>query len=750
MIRSAGRRTTEIVLLFIGLLLAVVFAVNGWREHFFTGLHEHWDPKSMGEWMAWNSQQILQGNFFLPDYNANYFYPHSYSLAFGETLWPESFIYAFLYASTGNIFLSFNGTLLFFWAVAGLCMFALLRELSVTRVVSYMGGFVFCLLPYNLAQAHEINMRLVFLMPLLLLLLIRWLRRPSVANVLVYCAGFWLVLTSCIYYTVIGSVPLLSVLIAYLFNDRQLFRRREFYVTGALGAMVISAICAVYLYPYAALHLDGNYTRTGADHFKYHAQIAHYLTTRYSAFWPGLFAPATRPAESVLSPGLPLGFLFLACLGAWGTRFLWSMNTMPLRQRPVPAATVVLWGAFLGIVLLNLTFPEPPWPQALNRTLLPLGVASITLSLFYPLTRQHASDNGPIITGIAAGAVVCFFVSLGPVITMGPDSHLVKLAPGPMAWALESIPFFKAVRGLTRFAVVVQLFIVVASCYILDKLVRRRPTAMIACVVIPLLMFYDGVRLRYDAGFADYVNQTSSTVMQRVKELPGHSVLFQMPMGTRQFDSEIVMNTIGDFHLVINGVSGFEPPQYEEYRRRTVGSREWGIQDLTQWLSEIWPPVYVILNHAAKGRIEGGWRKPFPMEEMETLWELQDKDAYYSLYKLRSGVINASPITRRIRSDLLRANPVLTFTARADSAAAAHPTTFHVTLNSHPVTTGVLSSDWTRYQVEMPANRIGSLVGDEVMLTQMPGAAPDSAQHSWEVKYVTFLPHQTIAPQANE
>ena len=167
-------KAVEYSLLLIVLAITILYVIKPWRAHFFTGLAEHWDTKLMGEWMAWNAHNILKGHFLVPDYHANFYYPHSYTLAFGELLWPQSFFYALLYGFSGNLFFSFNGTMLFFWALSGVAMFALLRSFSISQATSYLGSFIYCLMPYRLAYYVEFNMVLVFILPLMILLLIRF------------------------------------------------------------------------------------------------------------------------------------------------------------------------------------------------------------------------------------------------------------------------------------------------------------------------------------------------------------------------------------------------------------------------------------------------------------------------------------------------------------------------------------------------------------------------------------------------
>jgi hypothetical protein len=140
----------EALVLFGALALAILYSVKSWWRFFFIGLAEHWDPKLMGEWMAWNAHNILNGHFLLPNYHANFFYPHSYTLAFSELLWPESFLYALFYSLTGNIFFSFNATMLSFWVLSGLALFALLRMLDISPLVSALGSLIYCLMPYRM------------------------------------------------------------------------------------------------------------------------------------------------------------------------------------------------------------------------------------------------------------------------------------------------------------------------------------------------------------------------------------------------------------------------------------------------------------------------------------------------------------------------------------------------------------------------------------------------------------------------
>ncbi len=738
MIVNILRRSIESTLLFLVLLLAILFAVKPWSAYFLSGFAEHFDPKIMGEWMAWNADHILNGQFMTPDYNANFFYPHSYSLAFGEMLWPQSFVYAIPYALFNNIFLNFNGTMLIFWALAGVAMYVLLREMSMNRAISYLGSFIYTLLPYNLGHYHEFNMMLVFIIPLLFLLLIRWLRRLTVTHALLFCAGFWLSLTSSIYYTVIVFPPLVIMFIAYVINDRRILKRREFYYTSGIIIVSVLVISAVYLYPYISLRLDGDYVRSRDDHMRYHAQVTHYIATRYSAFWPELFKPTTRAKETILFPGTALTILFLAYVIASVVRFPWRIRSIRPFQRYLSIARFLLWFSFWVIILLNIFFVSAGWIAKLNFLLYPVTVTLLGAYLFALWRGEEKAGNKTIVSAMAAGAVVCFFVSLGPVISMGPDPILLTLSKGPMSGPLETLPFFGAVRGLERFAIVVQFYLVVVSCYALSILAKKKGVVLWLCAVVPLLMIYEGRSLRYK--YTDYVDRVNSTVVKRAKALPENSVIVQIPTGPREKDGNIVMHTIGDFHYVINGVSGFVPA---DYRRIKAQLKEWRIDEITQWLTEIWPPVYLVLDHSATRWLERGWRKPFPYDELEDSWTLLETDPYYALYQLKRSVLRSRRITCRIRSDVLKRHSVLKFTARVTDSMAEKVAEFQVRVNNRNVGKFALNNAWTGYEIKLPQDYLPNLAGDEVVLKLLSSGEaelPDQADGQWEVKYLTFKP----------
>ncbi len=738
--RKIGCRLVEAVVLFGVLAGVILYCVRPWSAYFTSGLAWHWDTKLMGEWMAWNANNILQGHFLVPDFNANFFYPHAYTLAFSELLWPQSYVYAAIYAFSKNLFLSFNATLLVFWALSGVLMFVLLRELRLSRVVCYLGAVVYCLLPYRMHYYEEFNMQLVFVFPLLLLVFIRWLRRPSLGGALLFVAAFWVAATSCLYYTLMAGIMLALVLAAVMLHDRR-WRNRRFF-TG-LGIMVagVLAVCAVYLYPYAILHGRAGYQRTTADYLKHHAQPMHYLDTRSAVLARALFkTPPTRQSETFLFPGSALGILAITFLAAAVVGLVLRRRRFGRPECWLATAKAVSWGFFWGVVLCHALGFRVPGLRCLDRLLYPLSYLILVLYAVGLWCPERRGRNVQILCGLSAAAVLSFFISLGPLITVGPDSARVVLSRGPFADISRAVPIFSMVRGLTRFAIVILSYLLIAGCCALHQVVLRRARAV--WLFLPLLgiLGFEAVHaLPYK--FNRYDHLFKSRVICRSRALPENSVLFGLPADIRDIDSRLLMNTIGRFQYTVNGYSGFMPADFS--RVLFWEKRGWQVEKISKWLYQIWPQVYILIDRHALRWVERGWHRPFPWHLLERDWKRLDCDDFYCLYTQRHAVFHAARITRRVRTDVLRKHPVFCFRCRLNAGFdSAGPFYFRVSLNGQEVRRAKVSPSWQRRRIPLPEGKMGRIQGEEIRLELIDtsGRVVSAAmRYPWQVRGISFV-----------
>jgi len=697
-------------LLLIVLAISILYVLEPWRTYFFTGLAEHWDPKLMGEWMAWNAHNILNGHFWAPDYHANFFYPHSYTLAFGELLWPQSFLYALLYVFSGNLFFSFNGTMLFFWALSGVVMFALLRSFNISRATSYLGSLIYCLMPYRLAYYVEFNMVLVFILPLMILLLIRWLRDPSVINALWLCSGFILSATSCLYFTIMAVIMMIFVFVAYVARNRSLLGNKKFYFSIGVMVVGISIGCVAYLYPYFILRTQGGYERTSVDYLRHHGQPMHYLNTDCAGLlnkW--ISVPAYRISETYLFPGTVLAVLTLAYFLHGMIRYLKKRAYLRLPGITGPLKTI-LWCVFWAVILYHAVYGMGTMLDSFDHLLYWIAIVLIGLYGIDLFLHTETTDSRFFMTGLAAASVLCFFISLGPLITVGPDDMRMDLSRGPFA-DLAAFPLFGAVRGLTRFSIVVLTFFVIASCFTMDFFLKRRSRLLWVFPVLIALLVYEAQDLRYE--YKQYSTMLESETIQKCQNLPGEYSLFLLPGGIRKIDVNMLMCSIGSFPLLINGLSGFAPSHYGDYFFwQKTG---WKVEKITSRLQEIWPPVYILVDNHWLSLMARGWHCPFPWEKFKKLWQMFDHDQRRRFFLFRQRIEEfdlKEKIIRRVRTDILRSHPILAITARCTPATGEQR--LEIFLNRLPVSEVFLTEEWKKYEVLLPSNGMGSVQGEEV------------------------------------
>jgi len=680
--------------------------------------------------MAWNAHNILRGHFLVPDYQANFFYPHSYTLAFGELLWPESFVYALFHFLTGNLFFAFNATMLVFWTLSGILFFVLLRMLDVSVPVSALGSLVYCLMPYRMPYYVEFNMVLVFIFPLMMIVLLKWLQAPSLKTALGFCLGYLLSATSCIYFTIMSIIVMLFVFVAFVNYDRSLLRSRDFYVSGGVIIAGVLAISALYLYPYALLHVEGGYERSTVDYLKYFAQPMQYLDTGDAALLRWMRVPAQRFTETFLSPGTALALLFLLFLVYRLITFARTCSSWARPLRYVRIAKFVLWTIFWTIILTQEFYGPVGWLKPYNRYLYEVAVLLIALYIAGLFLLEHEQrTTGVLLAGLGTAAVLCFFISFGPFISVGTDADRLVLARGPFLDLQSWNPLFNAVRALTRFAIVVMTYLTIAGCFAVEQMVRSRKWAVLVLPLIAVISVYEA-RVMIPYKFVDYTPVVNSRVMNEAQHLPNPYVLFQLPVANRDSDANLMMSSIGEFPLLVNGWSGFAP----RYYRKFFGwqNRNWKIGKFLPWVNEIWPPAYLIIDRGWVTRMIEGWRKPFPWDEVERRWELIDKDRHYALYRQKAVVYRSERIIRRVRTDILRKHPVLSFSARSTGSS---PVDAIVLLNHLAAKEKIhVSTAWSKYTVSLPVSDTGEITGNEIDIV----VSPSSASGSWEVKDIGF------------
>lgn len=719
--------------------VAVMLSIPPWIDYFTTGLGEHWDTRLMGQWLAWNAHSITQGNYLLPDFNANFFYPHAYSLAFSEALWPQSFVYLAVKTLGGNHFVSFNTTMLVFWVLSGFSMYALLRHFKVSVLLSFFGGLIFCLMPYRLAYYIEFNMTLVFCIPLIWLAYARWMQNPSFATTAFVVAVFWLSLSSCIYYTLIAMLPLLLLFLAQLKDQPSRLGDPGFMLWLAVVLAAITLLAALLLQPYFELSTS-DYVRDASDHARHYLQAVHYINPaspliHYNALGLDIRAIPVRLSEVLAFPGSVLSLLTLVY---FFDRISRRMN-LPFRGGRQALVLSVQWLRCLGwavfwsaIVVFWLTDAEL-YTQAARWTY--LSALIVLLSTAFVLVFPNEPDaDARFISRLGCVAIFCFFISLGANFTLGHDDRSTLLSSNPISFIFEAVTIFDALRGLSRFSIVVFCFLIIASVYTFEKTVANAHLRKLLVIFLGSVMIYEGRQGFYR--FTDESANLASKTSQAIDALDPQIPLVQLPLGVRDSDAEAVLMTASVLRPLVNGHSGFAPAYYQDWNE---AMRQWKIEDVADQLTSIWPTPWLMLNHRAINFLSRGWRAEFPTDIVERHWQVAVKDEFRTLYRPLQPLHRQSRIDKLLRRDVLVRLPQISFEARVTPCrACAQPAQYQVSVNGVATAVAVLQPGWHRYQVDLRAAlaHAGNITGDRISLTLLNDAQVNGAQ--WEVRNIAF------------
>jgi len=340
---------------------------------------------------------------------------------------------------------------------------------------------------------------------------------------------------------------------------------------------------------------------------------------------------------------------------------------------------------------------------------------------------EHSRHTTTRRLGVAA--TVCFFISLGPEFTLGHDDFQTVVASNPVGWAFEAITLFDALRGLSRFAIVVLCFLIVASIQTLNRNIDRPQSSILIVSLFAALMVFEGRQGFYR--FVDETENLNSETSQAIDALPVNTPLAQIPLGIRDSDAEAVLMTAVVTRPLINGHSGFAPTYYLDWNEQMRG---WKIENFLQDIGNTWPTPWIVLNHAAINFLSRGWRAEFPAAIIERNWELEVSDKYRSLYRPRERVHDQNTIERWLRRDVLANHPRLSFQANTDASAASGTPEFRILINDVEVVRDQLKPGWNDYQSDLDLSTAptGQLHGDSVSV-QLLNA------ERWQVREIRFL-----------
>jgi hypothetical protein len=168
--------------------------------------------------------------------------------------------------------------------LSGPAMYLLVRTLGVAPPVALWAGLVYTIFPWHLekAQGHAGFVHLEGF-PLLVLAVLAWYRRPTIASAAMVAAASLLLWTTAGYFGVVGSLSLgVLLLVVAFFHRRRIGTRRAFGRLVLVGGFALSVPALVYAFSVAGSGSTGvGGVRSVGELFTYGARPWEYLLPSY-------------------------------------------------------------------------------------------------------------------------------------------------------------------------------------------------------------------------------------------------------------------------------------------------------------------------------------------------------------------------------------------------------------------------------------------------------------------------------------
>lgn len=349
----APRRVGPIV---AGIYAVIAFALTfpTWPARLRTHIPGDSGDALLNLWiLRWVGHHATDGWSALWD--APIFSPHHDTLAYSESLIPVSVAHRLLSVLVRSDVMAFDLLYVAGWFASMWFTYLLARRLTVTTSGAFVAGLMYALATPRLSHYGHFQLTFGFLVPVVLLCVLRYLERPSALRAIALGVMLAVLILSTSYHgvsTLIVLVVVVPGLVLWLRPERL----RATLLGLAIAAAVTAALVAPVAGRYASLERDAHFRRDPSPALAAHpsdflrvSPDNHVLTE----FEP--LADLSLSAESVenrLFPGV-----VAAVLGVIGAVVLVRQLSRRLAQHPLETrALVLLIGA--ALVMLVLAFGD--------------------------------------------------------------------------------------------------------------------------------------------------------------------------------------------------------------------------------------------------------------------------------------------------------------------------------------------------------------------------------------------------------
>ena len=520
--------------------------------------------------IAWDCEQllaILGGEFsrIATFFDANIFHPAPLTLAYSEHLIPQALQALPVYAISRNPILAYNLVFVSTFALSGLGMFLLVRELTGNRIAAFVAGLLFAFAPYRFPQTPHIQVLSSQWMPFALYGFRRYFDTRRV-RALAGAAGALILQNLSNGYYLLYFSPFAAAYVVWEIARRSLWREWRIWAQVALAAIVVLALTLPFLLPYAAVQETFGFVRPRSEVIRYSADVYSYATAA-STFWATFLRAYPKPEGDLFFGAVPLLLGAAAVVAA--RRSVRGQSPEPRRWLTLlltAAMALHVVAAIVGLayrrVLVDLWLFElqiSGITQMLVRALV-LGVLLLFVS---PAARARAGIFARQHGFFLAGLLAAMWLSLGRPADVA----------APYAFLYDHVPGFDGVRVPARFAMIAVCMLSVVAGFGAAWLTSSRGRR-VGLAVLVVLFFAESVVLPFPVnGVTPVAGHTTPEarlyrparapgVYREIAQLPGDAVIAELPLGVPDFDLRAMYYSLAHGRALVNGYSGFHPPHY--------------------------------------------------------------------------------------------------------------------------------------------------------------------------------------------
>ncbi|HUE86072.1 MAG TPA: hypothetical protein VMO26_08340 [Vicinamibacterales bacterium] len=539
-------------------------------------------------WGAENVPRLLTGQISLADYwNANIFHPEPLALSLSEHLFGQVLQILPVYWLTGNLILAYNLLFVTSFALSGVGMYLLVRDLLGEggargfNPAAFIAGLIFAFLPFRIAQVAHIQSLSAQWMPFALYGFVRYTRtgdwRWLAGGSLALLMQNW----SCGYYLIFFApfVPLFAIHQMWTAG-----RLRDGRMWMAFAAA--AALAAVGTWPFLALYLDAQrihgFERSVGEVIRYSADVYSYLTAPETLrVWGGVLQAYPKP-EGELFFGVVPWVLAAVAIAALGAREKSAYGPVTKSRASIALTWILLailavqTTGFIAILFTGgfvTSFAGIPI-RATNplRILTGIAIAAALLLAISPRARRHARDTLRSPAGFCLLLMLmAMWLSLGP---MAQSRGRTLPGLGLYAVLYEYVPGFEGLRVPARYAMIAGLFLSVVAGFGAAALLNRVRAAAVAAagMAVAFLIEVAFVPMPLNLTWGDgavapppRVEQAADAppVYHQLATMPAATVVAEFPFGDPAWELRYVYYATVHWKRLVNGYSGAFPHGYK-------------------------------------------------------------------------------------------------------------------------------------------------------------------------------------------